>query len=163
MHWRSVRPEMVTTGTNRFPHFGQCVIRSMRSLPITGGKLALSLFETQLCPSLFARLREAVWQLRASNHRKPQVGMSIIPLHVQRPCERRWAARFSRPAESVAPRNQRPERESQQIARPDKSKRKTHRAEAGSRPLSEDRSPAHQPKPILRSILAPALDSAGRL
>jgi hypothetical protein len=31
MHWRSVRPEMVTTGTNCFPHFGQCVIRSMRS------------------------------------------------------------------------------------------------------------------------------------
>src|ERR1700692_4193947 len=31
MHWRSVRPEMVTTGISRFPHFGQCVIRSMRS------------------------------------------------------------------------------------------------------------------------------------
>jgi hypothetical protein len=31
MHWRSVRPEMVTTGTNRFPHFGQRVVRSMRS------------------------------------------------------------------------------------------------------------------------------------
>jgi hypothetical protein len=42
--------------------------------------------------------------------------MSIIPLDVQRRCERRWAARFSRPTESVAPRNQRPERESQQVA-----------------------------------------------
>jgi hypothetical protein len=54
--------------------------------------------------------------------------MSIIPLDVQRRCERRWAARFSRPtkSESVAPRNQRPERESRQIAGPDKSKRKTH-------------------------------------
>jgi hypothetical protein len=31
MHWRSVRPENVTTGTIRFPHFGQCVIPSMRS------------------------------------------------------------------------------------------------------------------------------------
>jgi hypothetical protein len=53
--------------------------------------------------------------------------MSIIPLDVQRRCERRWAARFSRPteSESVAPRNQGPERESQQIAGPDKSKRKT--------------------------------------
>src|ERR1700678_2979235 len=30
MHWRSVRPEMVTTGTIRFPHFGQRVVRSMR-------------------------------------------------------------------------------------------------------------------------------------
>jgi hypothetical protein len=51
--------------------------------------------------------------------------MSIIPLDVQRRCERRWAARFSLPTESVAPRNQRPEGESQQIAGPDKSKRKT--------------------------------------
>jgi hypothetical protein len=31
MHWRSVRPEKVTTGTIRFPHFAQCVIRFMRS------------------------------------------------------------------------------------------------------------------------------------
>jgi hypothetical protein len=61
--------------------------------------------------------------------------MSIIPLDVQRRCERRWAARFSRPTESVAPR--RPERESQQIAGPDKSKRKAHRVEAAcSSPLS---------------------------
>ena len=34
--------------------------------------------------------------------------MSIIPLDVQRRCEQRWAARFSRPTELVAPRNQRP-------------------------------------------------------
>jgi hypothetical protein len=63
--------------------------------------------------------------------------MSIIPMDVQRRCERRWAARFSRPTESAAPRQ--PEREGQQIAgpEPDKSKRKTHRVEAaGSRPLS---------------------------
>jgi hypothetical protein len=63
--------------------------------------------------------------------------MSIIPLDVQRRCERRRAARFSRPTESVAPRNRRPETESQQNAGPDKSKRKTHEVEAaGSRPLS---------------------------
>src|ERR1700738_4435444 len=30
IHCRSVRPEMVTTGTIRFPHFGQRVVRSMR-------------------------------------------------------------------------------------------------------------------------------------
>ena len=52
--------------------------------------------------------------------------MSIIPLDVQRRCERRWAARFPRPAESVAPRNQRPERESQQIAGPDKEQKKSN-------------------------------------
>ena len=56
--------------------------------------------------------------------------MSIIPLDVQRRCERRWAARFSRPTESVAPRNQRPERESQQIAGPDNSKSKARRVES---------------------------------
>jgi hypothetical protein len=55
--------------------------------------------------------------------------MSIIPLDFQRRCERRWAARFSRPTESVTRRNQRPERERQQIAGPDKSKRKTRRRE----------------------------------
>jgi hypothetical protein len=72
--------------------------------------------------------------IRAS---KPGVVMSIIPLDVQRRCERRWAARFSRPTESVAPRSQRSERESQQIAGSDKSKRKTHRVEAaGSAPLN---------------------------
>jgi hypothetical protein len=79
---------------------------------------------------------KAVWRLRASNHRKPGVVMSIIPLDVQRRCERRWAARFSRPTESVAARNQLPERQSQQIAGPDKSKRKARRAEPGSRLLS---------------------------
>src|SRR6267378_5318347 len=31
MHWRSVRPERVTTGTIRFSHFGQLVVRSMRA------------------------------------------------------------------------------------------------------------------------------------
>jgi hypothetical protein len=50
--------------------------------------------------------------------------MSIIPLDVQRRCERRWAAQFSRPMESVAPRNQGPERESQQIAESDTEQKK---------------------------------------
>jgi hypothetical protein len=47
--------------------------------------------------------------------------MSVIPLDFQRRYERRWAARFSRPTELVASRNQRPEREGQQIAGPSKS------------------------------------------
>jgi hypothetical protein len=50
--------------------------------------------------------------------------MSIIPLDLQRRCERRWAARFSRPVPSVAPRNQGPVKESVQIAEPAKSKEK---------------------------------------
>jgi hypothetical protein len=61
---------------------------------------------------------------------KPGVVMSNIPLDVQRRCERRWAAQFSRPTESVATRNQRPKRESLQIAGSDKGKRKAHRGEA---------------------------------
>jgi hypothetical protein len=50
--------------------------------------------------------------------------MSIIPLDFQRRCERQWAARFSQPVEPVASGKQGAERESQQIAGPDKSKRK---------------------------------------
>jgi hypothetical protein len=61
---------------------------------------------------------------RMSNHRKAGVVMSIIPLDLQRRCERRWAARFSRPIPSAAPRNQRPERDSLQIAAPATSKEK---------------------------------------
>jgi hypothetical protein len=60
--------------------------------------------------------------------------MSIIPLDVQRRCERRWAAQFSGPTKSVAPRNPLPETEILQTAGPDKGKRKTRRVEAaGSR------------------------------
>jgi hypothetical protein len=50
--------------------------------------------------------------------------MSIIPLDLQRRCEQRWAARFAWRIPSVAPRNQRPARESLQIAEPAKSKEK---------------------------------------
>jgi hypothetical protein len=60
--------------------------------------------------------------IEASNYRG--AAMSIIPLDVQRRCERRWAARFSQPTESVAPRNERPKRESPRIAGPDKSTEK---------------------------------------
>jgi len=63
--------------------------------------------------------------------------MSIIPLDLQRRCEQRWAARFSRSEEPVASRKQGPERESQQIAAPGKGKRKTHRIKpAGLRSAS---------------------------
>jgi hypothetical protein len=31
--------------------------------------------------------------------------MSIIPLHLQRRFEQRWASRFARPAASIAPKN----------------------------------------------------------
>jgi hypothetical protein len=56
--------------------------------------------------------------------------MSIIPLDLQRMCERRWAARFSRSVEMVASRKQGPKPKTQQIAGPDKSKRKPRRGEA---------------------------------
>ena len=58
--------------------------------------------------------------------KSPNTGavMSIIPLDLQRRCERRWAARFSRPIPSAAPRNQRPVRESPEITAPAKSKEK---------------------------------------
>ena len=62
--------------------------------------------------------------LKDVNHRTPGVVMSIIPLDLQRRCEQRWAARFSRPIPSAAPRNQRLVKESLQIAAPTKSKEK---------------------------------------
>jgi hypothetical protein len=62
--------------------------------------------------------------LRDVKSSKPGAVMSIIPLDLQRRCERRWAARFSRPIPSAASRNQRPVRESLEIAAPAKSKEK---------------------------------------
>jgi hypothetical protein len=62
--------------------------------------------------------------LRDVKSPKPGVVMSIIPLDLQRRCEQRWAARFSRPIPSAAPRNQRLVKESLQIAAPAKSKEK---------------------------------------
>jgi hypothetical protein len=57
--------------------------------------------------------------------------MGTVPLDVQRRCERRWAARFSRRTESVAPRNPLPEKEGK-IAGPEESKGKTFGVEAVS-------------------------------
>jgi hypothetical protein len=59
--------------------------------------------------------------------------MSVIPLDLQRRCERRSAARFSLRAEPVASRKQGPERGSQQIAEPAEAKRKTRRLNPGLR------------------------------
>ena len=53
--------------------------------------------------------------------------MSIIPLDLQRRCEQRWAARFSRPNPLAAFQQQQPERQDQQLAAPAKDKRKTRR------------------------------------
>jgi hypothetical protein len=51
--------------------------------------------------------------------------VSIIPLDVQRRCERRWAAQFSRRTESVAPWTQRPEKQTQEIAESDSDQKKS--------------------------------------
>jgi hypothetical protein len=50
--------------------------------------------------------------------------MSRIPLDLQRRHERRWAARFSEPVKPVAFRKQRPERETEQIAGPERAEEK---------------------------------------
>jgi hypothetical protein len=57
--------------------------------------------------------------------------MSNIPLDVQRRCERRWAAQFSRRTESVAPRNQGAERHTQQIAESETEQKKNPLASGG--------------------------------
>jgi len=64
--------------------------------------------------------------------------MSILPLDIQRRCERRWAARFSRPTEPVASQNQWPESNIQQIVGSDESKQNTQGVEAAdSMPLAD--------------------------
>ena len=70
--------------------------------------------------------------------------MSIIPLDVQRRCERRWAARFSRP-QTVAPRNPRLERESRQIAVPNKlTSEQKEKLQDFAKALGENNSPLHE-------------------
>jgi len=56
--------------------------------------------------------------------------MSIVPLDLQRRCEQRWAARFSRPLASAAPQQHGHEKQGQQLAALGKAKKKTRRAEA---------------------------------
>jgi hypothetical protein len=58
-------------------------------------------------------------KLRASTT-EPGVVMGIVPLEIQRRSERRWAARFARPTESLAHRDPLPEMESQ-VAGPEES------------------------------------------
>jgi hypothetical protein len=53
--------------------------------------------------------------------------MGNIPLDLQRRCEQRWAARFSRPVPPITSGEHGPEKESQQIAASGTGKRKTHR------------------------------------
>ncbi len=68
--------------------------------------------------------------------------MNGIPLDLQRRFEQRWAARFSSPVASAAP--NRLERQSQQLAAPGKSKRKTRRVESAglrSAPSGVDENP----------------------
>src|ERR1700722_15893419 len=90
-------------------------------------KISSILFRNTVAPLAIRTTSGSCLAIEGVKSPKTGAVMSIIPLDIQRRCERRWAARFSRPTESVAPRNQRPEREGQQIAGPDKSKRKIHR------------------------------------
>jgi hypothetical protein len=101
-HW-AASPLHDRDGVIRFPH---------------RPKISSILIRNTVAPIATPTTLGSCLAIEASNHRKPGVVMSTIPLDVQRRCERRWAARLSRPTESVAPRNQRPARESQQIAGP---------------------------------------------
>lgn len=45
--------------------------------------------------------------------------MRSLPLDFQRRCERRWTARFSQQAETIAAQKRAPEKENEEIAEPD--------------------------------------------
>jgi hypothetical protein len=53
-----------------------------------------------------------------------------VPLDLQRKCEQRWAARFARPAPSVAPKGHQPQSQNQQLAAPAEAEEKAGRVEA---------------------------------
>jgi hypothetical protein len=57
--------------------------------------------------------------------------MSVIPLHLQRRFEQRWAARFVSPVASAAPESLGLKRRFQQFAATGKSKSKSKRKPAG--------------------------------
>ena len=63
--------------------------------------------------------------------------MSIIPLDVQRRCERRWAARFVRQAPEPSSEKSEHEKHGQRLGAAAKAKRKTRLAEAAG--LKSDR------------------------
>ena len=88
------------------------------------GKISSILIRDTVAP-IAVRTASGSYSLRDVKSPKPGVVMSIIPLDLQRRCERRWATRFSRPIPSAAPRNQRPGKESLQTAALTKSKEKT--------------------------------------
>jgi hypothetical protein len=62
--------------------------------------------------------------------------MGIIPLDVQRRCEQRWAARFSRPTEPASPQNQRSQSVGEPMAGLDTAE-KNALTDAASIPLSK--------------------------
>lgn len=73
--------------------------------------------------------------------------MSRLPLDVQRRHERRWAARFSDPVKPVASRKQKLERETEQIAEPERAEEKPAVEPMGLMPVSErgTEAPCRQP------------------
>ena len=54
--------------------------------------------------------------------------MSSIPLHLQRRCEQRWAARFMRQAPAPSSEKSEDEKHGQRLGLPGKTKRKTRLA-----------------------------------
>jgi hypothetical protein len=67
----------------------------------------------------------------ALNHLNPGVSaMSSVPLHLERRCEQRWAARFAQRVPPSAPHEHMDEKPDQQLALPGKTKKKTRRAKA---------------------------------
>jgi hypothetical protein len=100
-------------------------------------KIISILIRNTVMPAAIRTTLRSCIPIGGADHRKPGAMMSIIPLEFQRRTERRWAIRFSRPTEAVAPRNHRPELESQQFAVSDKPDEEIQKIEpAGSVPLS---------------------------
>jgi hypothetical protein len=82
--------------------------------------------------------------------------MGNIPLDLQRRCEQRWAARFSRPVPPITSREHGPDRESQQIAASGTGKRKTlSRRVSGLPQRCERGTEATRPLAVVGSVSPP--------
>jgi hypothetical protein len=87
-------------------------------------KISSILIRNTLVPIAIRRATGNCLVIEASNHRKPGVVVSIIPIDFQRRFERRWAARFVRKAPGPSSQKSEHEKQGQQLGEPAKPKGK---------------------------------------
>src|SRR6266403_3004802 len=103
-----------------------CRLSWCRSIPVTARAPALIPRDPIYLGWTFKGPR-ALTPSRPGAAHEPRALIMDIPLDLERRFERRWAARFCRPAAPAAPQSQ---PQQQQVSEPAKAKRKTRRVKA---------------------------------